>query len=137
MVPERPRNYSNGSSREAARNGDDAGRYSVGFPVTEPVRQAICEVPARVWAPALTPDERIRRGARVTEITNLVTLTDGWPRGMRILARTEPPHPRHRKQASAVEREREQRFQVIARTFPETTIPNSTPSTATTRASNP
>jgi hypothetical protein len=102
---------------EAARHGY-TWHYSVGFDVTEPVRDAIAAVPADVWAPALTPDDKVRRGAHVTEITGLLTLAGGWPPGMRLLARTEPLHPRHRKQASAVERQRGQRFQAVATDLP-------------------
>lgn len=102
---------------EAARRGH-TWHYSVGFDVTEPVRDAIVAVPARAWAPALTPDGEVRRGAHVAEITGLHDLPDGWPEDMRLMARTEPLHPRHRKQASPIERQREQRFQVVATDLP-------------------
>ncbi len=92
--------------------------YSVGFDVTEPVREAIVAVPANVWVPALTPEGQLRRGAQVTEITGLLTLADGWQPDQRTLARTEPLHPRYRKQASAIETQRGQRFQAIATDLP-------------------
>ncbi len=92
--------------------------YSVGFDITEPVREAIVAVPADVWAPALTPEGQLRRGAQVTEITGLLTLADGWQPDQRTLARTEPLHPRYRKQASAIETQRGQRFQAIATDLP-------------------
>jgi len=102
---------------EAAQHGY-AWHYSVGFDVTEPVREAITAVPATVWAPALTPDNEVRRGAHVTDITGLLRLADGWPQDMRLLARTEPLHPRHRKQASNIEKQRGQRFQATATDLP-------------------
>ena len=102
---------------EAGRHGY-IWHYSVGFDLTEPVRQAIVKVPTRVWVPALTPDDRIRRGAHVTEITGLLTLPDGWPEDMRLMARIEPLHPKHRKQASDIECQRGQRFQVTATDVP-------------------
>jgi hypothetical protein len=102
---------------EAARRGY-TWHYSVGFDVTEPVRDAITTVPADVWRPALTPDNEVRRGAHATEITGLLTLADGWPDGMRVLARTEPLHPRHHKQASLIEKQRGQRFQALATDLP-------------------
>jgi hypothetical protein len=102
---------------EAAQHGY-TWHYSVGFDVTAPVRDAIVAVPVDVWAPALTPDDTVRRGAHVTEVTSLLTLADGWQPDMRVLTRTEPLHPRHRKQASAVERQRGQRFQAIATDLP-------------------
>jgi hypothetical protein len=104
-------------STEAARRGY-TWHYSVGFDVTEAVRDAIVTVPADVWRPALTPDDTIRRGAQVTEITGLLTLADGWRPDLRVLARTEPLHPRHRKQASNAEKRRGQRFQAIATDLP-------------------
>lgn len=102
---------------EAARRGY-SWYYSVGFDVTEPVRDAIVEVPTTVWAPALCADGQVRRGAHVTEITGLLTLPDGWPADMRLMARTEPLHPRHRSKASPIERQRGQRFQVTATDLP-------------------
>jgi hypothetical protein len=102
---------------EAAKRGY-TWHYSVGFDVTEPVRQAITDVPTGVWAPALTPEGEVRRGAQVTEITGLLSLPDGWQPDMRVLARTEPLHPRHRKQASPIEKQRGQRFQATATDLP-------------------
>jgi hypothetical protein len=89
-------------------------RYSVGFDVTEPVREAIGKVPHTAWADAIDADGRLRTGARVTEITGLLDLPAGWPAGMRLMARLEPLHPRHRKNASAIEKRRNQRFCVFA-----------------------
>jgi hypothetical protein len=102
---------------EAARNGY-TWHYSVGFDVTESVRTAIGQVPADVWAPALTAQGEVRRGAHVTEITGILELADGWPENMRTLARTEPLHPKHRKQASEIEKRRGQRFQAVATDLP-------------------
>lgn len=102
---------------EAAAHGY-TWHYSVGFDVTEPVRQAITAVPAKVWAAAITPDNKIRTGAKVTELTGLLTLPNGWPENMRITARVEPLHPKHRKQASDIEKQRGQRFQATATDLP-------------------
>jgi hypothetical protein len=92
--------------------------YSVGFDVTENVRTTITKVPADAWAPALTAEGEVRRGAHVTELTEILTLADGWPPDMRTMARTEPLHPKHRKQASAIEKRRGQRFQAVATDLP-------------------
>ncbi|MBF8194645.1 IS1380 family transposase [Nonomuraea sp. K274] len=102
---------------EAAARGHD-WRYVVGFAVTEPVRQAIVKVPAKAWTAALTPGDTIRAGARVTDITGLLTLAEDWPQGMRVLARTEPLHPRHHKNASDLEKRRGQRFCATATDLP-------------------
>jgi hypothetical protein len=69
--------------------------YSVGFPVTEPVRTAISRVPAEVWQVALDADGHVREHADVAEITGLVdtSITARWPAGMRLIVRRERPHP--------------------------------------------
>jgi hypothetical protein len=102
---------------EAARCGYD-WRYSVGFDVTEPVRDAICAVAATTWAAAITPDGDLRPGAYVTDISGLLQVADGWPDQMRVTARLEPLHPKHHKQASAIEKKRAQRFQATATDLP-------------------
>ncbi|RSM50584.1 IS1380 family transposase [Actinoplanes sp. ATCC 53533] len=102
---------------EAAEHGY-TWHYSVGFDVTENVRTAIGQVPADVWAPALTAEGEVRRGAHVAELTGILTVADGWPEDMRTMARTEPLHPRHRKQASNLEKRRGQRFQAVATDLP-------------------
>jgi len=66
--------------------------YSVGFPTTAAVRDAIAALPVHVWRPAVTADGGLREGADVAEITGLLTL-GGWPAGMRVLVRRERPHP--------------------------------------------
>jgi hypothetical protein len=69
--------------------------YSVGFPVTEPVRTAISRAPAEVWQVALDADGQVREHADVAEITGLVdtSITARWPAGMRLIVRREHPHP--------------------------------------------
>lgn len=69
--------------------------YSVGFAVTEQVREAITLVPKKVWAPAVDADGGIRDGGDVAELTGLLdpkTLSS-WPAGMRVIVRRERPHP--------------------------------------------
>jgi hypothetical protein len=44
------------------------------------------------WQPALRQDGDERPGAAVTELTDLVDLTD-WPAGTRLIVRREPLHP--------------------------------------------
>lgn len=71
-----------------------------------------------MWAPALTAEGEVRRGAHVTELTGILQVADGWPDHMRTMARTEPLHPKHRKQASKIEIRRGQRFQAVATDLP-------------------
>ena len=66
--------------------------FSYGFAITDPIRQAITDVPDEVWAPAIEPDGGIRDGAEVAEITGLVDLS-AWPAGARVVVRRERPHP--------------------------------------------
>jgi hypothetical protein len=66
--------------------------YSVGFAVSDKVRQAIMVVPEKVWTPAIDADGGVRAGGDVAEITGLLDLTS-WPAGMRIIVRRERPHP--------------------------------------------
>jgi Transposase DDE domain group 1 len=66
--------------------------YSVGYAITDKVRQAITLVPEKVWAPALDADGEVRVGGDVAEVTGLLDLT-GWPAGMRVIVRRERPHP--------------------------------------------
>jgi len=66
--------------------------FSVGFAVTEPVREAIALVPEQVWAPAVAADGGPREHGDVAEITDLLDLPD-YPPGMRVIVRREHPHP--------------------------------------------
>jgi Transposase DDE domain group 1 len=68
-------------------------RFSIGFDLTEPVRNACLSVPQRRWRPAITTDGADERdGADVAEITDLLDLSR-WPEGTRAIARREEPHP--------------------------------------------
>lgn len=85
--------------------------YSVGFAVTEKIRDAIKLVPTKVWASATNADSGVREGGDVAELTGLLDLT-GWPAGMRIIARRERPHPG--AQLSLFEEADGWRYQAIA-----------------------
>jgi len=69
--------------------------FSVGFPVTEAVRDAIRAVPAWVWQAASNADGGLRQHADVVEVTGLLDLSGWTPScpGMRVLVRRELPHP--------------------------------------------
>jgi hypothetical protein len=66
--------------------------YSVGFTLPTDVLPLIEKIPKAVWAPAYDADGKIRDGAWVAELTGLLELS-GWPKGMRVIARKERPHP--------------------------------------------
>jgi hypothetical protein len=67
-------------------------RFSFGYPLTEPVGQALLALQESAWRPAIDHDGRERDGAWVTELTGKVNL-DGWPAGTRLICRRERPHP--------------------------------------------
>jgi hypothetical protein len=65
-------------------------RFSVGFDLTEPVREAILALPENAWRPALTQAGEQRQGAAVAELD--LDLSK-WPTGTRAICRRERPHP--------------------------------------------
>jgi Transposase DDE domain group 1 len=67
-------------------------RFSVGFDLTEPVREAILALPEQAWRPALTQAGEEREGAAVAELA-LDLAANGWPAGTRAICRRERPHP--------------------------------------------
>jgi hypothetical protein len=67
-------------------------RFSVGFDLTEAVREAICALPERAWSAALDQDGQERENGQVAEITGLLDL-GRWPEGSRVIVRRERPHP--------------------------------------------
>ncbi len=66
--------------------------YSVRFTMTDHVQDAIRKVPALACTPAYDSDSQVRDVAQVAELTGLLYLS-GWPKGMRVIARKERPHP--------------------------------------------
>jgi hypothetical protein len=66
--------------------------FSVGFDLTEPVREAVLVVPESAWVPALDAEGGVRDGAGVAEL-DLDLEKTGWPPGTRALCRRERPHP--------------------------------------------
>jgi len=91
-----------------------AVEYSVGFAVTQSVRDAIVLVPKDTWSVALNADGDVREHADVVEITGLLpaTIRDAWPADMRVIIRREHPHPG--AQLSLFEAEHGWRYQAFA-----------------------
>jgi len=93
---ERPilaRSDSAGATHEFARALREADiRFSLGFQITEAVREAILSVPEAAWRPALCQDGQEREGAEVCELTGAVAL-EAWPEATRIICHRERPHP--------------------------------------------
>jgi hypothetical protein len=67
-------------------------QYSIGFTLPTDFDTTLKKVPARAWSEAYDAEGRIRPGAFVAEITDLLDLTT-WPPGMRVIIRKERPHP--------------------------------------------
>ncbi|MFF5655116.1 IS1380 family transposase [[Kitasatospora] papulosa] len=65
--------------------------YSVGMTITDAIHQAVLKVPASAWTPAVELGGEIRDGAWTAELDGDVL--KGWPKGMRLIVRTERPHP--------------------------------------------
>jgi len=66
--------------------------YSVGFDLTEPVRDAITKITDQDWVCALDQDGSERPNGQVTEITEHLHLA-GWPTRSRVIVRRERAHP--------------------------------------------
>ena len=69
--------------------------YSVGFAITEKVRDAIALIPTAVWVAASEADGGVREGGDVAELTGMIdqSVLEKWPAGMRVIVRRERPHP--------------------------------------------
>ena len=65
---------------------DGRMRFSVGFDLTEPVREAIAAVPETGWVQAIRVDGTKRGHSQVCEITDAVDLS-AWPQESRLIAR--------------------------------------------------
>lgn len=73
--------------------------YSVGWPVDARTKAAIEALREQDWTDALSADGKVDDGAQVVELTGLLRtsvggdLLDGWPPGMRVIARRTPREP--------------------------------------------
>jgi Transposase DDE domain group 1 len=66
--------------------------YSIGFPISGSVRNALLLAQEEDWVAATELDGGIRDGAEVIELTELYEVK-GWPEDMRVICRRERPHP--------------------------------------------
>ena len=69
-------------------------QFSVGMPFQPAVRDAVHDLASDDdrWIPAITQNGRLRKGAAVADITDVVDLT-AWPNGCWLIVRREPLHP--------------------------------------------
>ena len=95
-----------GASKAFIHHLTDLGlQYSIGFPAHGPVQAAIETIPEQAWVAALDGDGTPRAGAQVADLTAWMPIPvkptrspakygpQQWPRGMRVIARRERPHP--------------------------------------------
>ena len=66
--------------------------YSIGFPISGSVRDALLLAQEEDWVRATELGGGIRDGAEVIELTEICELK-GWPTDMRVISRRERPHP--------------------------------------------
>ena len=66
--------------------------FSIGFPIAGQARDPLLFAQEEEWVPATEIDGSVRAGAWVTELNNLVDLSQ-WPEGIRLIFRRERPHP--------------------------------------------
>jgi len=66
--------------------------FSVGYELSEKVREAILIVPANTWIAALDGDGAERENGHVCELTDQLDLRS-WGPGTRMICRRERPHP--------------------------------------------
>jgi Transposase DDE domain group 1 len=66
--------------------------YSIGFPISASVRDALLLAQEEDWVRATELDGGIRAGAEVIELSELYEVK-GWPADMRVICRRERPHP--------------------------------------------
>ena len=66
--------------------------YSIGFPISGSVRDALLLAQEEGWVHARELDGVIRAGAEVVELSELYEV-EGWPPDMRVICRRERPHP--------------------------------------------
>lgn len=71
--------------------------YSVGFPASASVADALDRIPRQAWRAAIDSDSQPRQGAQVAELTSWLTFDTShgpsWPDRMRVIVRRERPHP--------------------------------------------
>jgi hypothetical protein len=68
--------------------------YSIGFTLPDNTPDLLKLIPEHIWTPAYDSNGKIREGAWVAELSDLLDLAKNhWPAGMRVIIRKERPHP--------------------------------------------
>jgi hypothetical protein len=88
-------------------------RYTVGWKITAEDEAAIAQLPPNPWETSLTQGGQLQEGYEIAELTGLNT-RDGWPEGMRLIARRVRPSRRHMKQLTDFEQKTGWRYSITA-----------------------
>ncbi|HEX8156874.1 MAG TPA: IS1380 family transposase [Solirubrobacteraceae bacterium] len=67
-------------------------RYTVGYELTDQVREAILQICEDAWIAAIATDGSERENGQIAEITKDLDLS-AWPTGSRVIVRRERAHP--------------------------------------------
>jgi hypothetical protein len=67
-------------------------RYTVGYELTDQVREAILQISEDAWIAAIATDGSERENGQIAEITKDLDLS-AWPTGSRVIVRRERAHP--------------------------------------------
>jgi len=90
-----------GQTHQFTADCREAGiRFSVGYELTETVRQTILQVPETGWAQAINGAGEDRDGAWVAELTDRIDLS-AWPQGTRLICRSERPRSKPPRASAA------------------------------------
>ena len=82
-----------GASHRFVQSLSDANfDYSIGFPISGSVRDALLLAQEEDWVRGTEIGGGIRDGAEIIELTEVCELK-GWPPDMRVICRRERPHP--------------------------------------------
>ena len=82
-----------GATHRFVQSLSDANfEYSIGFPISGSVRDALLLAQEEDWVRARELDGAIRAGAEVIELSELYEV-EGWSSDMRVICRRERPHP--------------------------------------------
>jgi hypothetical protein len=88
-------------------------RYTVGWTITEDDERAIARLPESAWQTSVHQDGSIQEGYFIAELT-AVNTREGWPEGMRLIARRVKPTRRHLKKLTAFEKQTGWRYSITA-----------------------
>ena len=98
---------------EALNTARRSVRYTVGWKMTDLDEQALALLPEHAWEDSLTQDGGIQGGYHIAELTGL-NRREGWPEGMRLIARRVRPSRRQLAKLTAFERRTGWRYSVTA-----------------------